>query len=516
MHETELKFFLDRDAARKVIARLKALYPGDDRGRWQTLRASYFDTPDHALRKGSATLRVRREGETWCQTLKLGGGPRSGFSHVVELEVLRPDGTLDLTAFPADDAVERLTTLTGDAPLLPVCETIIRRRSAELISSDGARVEIAVDIGTIVAGSRAERIHEVEFELAAGDPRTLFDLARALVPEPAVHLSRYSKGARGYMLAAEGCIEPPPAPRNALTVPLLETLTSEQAAHEILCECLDQLTLNTIAVRTGEDPEGPHQLRVALRRLRSAFALFAEPLGSPELDRLAVEARWLGHVVGHLRDLDVTLHDIVAPDARARPHDAGFTVLADALAAQAVSMRKSVRQTLAGERAQSFLFDLARFTHTRGWLSITDFGQTSRLAEPVRALAARRLDRQVRAIRKRGHKIEKLPVEARHELRKDLKKLRYLVDFLAPLYPAEDTAPFVKALKRLQNILGHLNDLAMAEEMLAAGDAPGATSLSAQRAVGWVLGTRTARMEMEWGEVEKVWRQFEKAKPFWH
>lgn len=516
MHETELKFFLDRDAARKVIARLRALYPGDEGGRWHTLRATYFDTPEQALRNARASLRVRRENGGWRQTLKLGGGPRSGFSHVRELEVPLPHGALDLEAFGDEDVRETLADLVGEAPLAPVCETVIRRREAELVSSDGARVAIALDVGEIRAGSRAQRIHEAEFELLAGDPRALFDLARALVPDPAIRFSRYSKAARGYMLAGAGAIEPPPVPRTAVEVPLSRALTVEQAAYEILCECLDQLVVNALAIRACDDPEGPHQLRVALRRLRTAFSLFAEPLGSPELDRLGEEARWLGRVVGALRDLDVVLHDIVEPDAKARPDDVGFTVLADALATKAVSMRKTVRQTLAGERAQAFMFDLARFTHTRGWLRLTDFGQTARLAEPVTELAARRIDRQARAVRKHGgDEIEALPVEERHELRKSLKKLRYLVDFVGPLYPEGKVAPYIKALKKLQNILGHLNDLAMAESLLLAEDAPGATSLRGQRAVGWVLGTRSARVDMEWDGVEKVWRQFEKTRPFW-
>ena len=64
-------------------------------------------------------------------------------------------------------------------------------------------------------------------------------------------------------------------------------------------------------VRKLDDTEGPHQLRVGLRRLRSAFLVYKSALESPEMARLSGEAKWLGQEVGGLRDLDVVANDIV-------------------------------------------------------------------------------------------------------------------------------------------------------------------------------------------------------------
>src|SRR5262249_13450572 len=148
---------------------------------------------------------------------------------------------------------------------------------------------------------------------------------------------------------------------------------------------------NVVAVRQLDDPEGPHQLRVALRRLRSAFSLFSSVLQSPELTRLSQEARWLGQEVGRLRDLDVVTHDVVRREADTHSEEPDLGALADALVQEASERRQHLRECLAGARVQAFLIGLARFVETRGWLLAQDFAQTERLAAPVSELAERAL-----------------------------------------------------------------------------------------------------------------------------
>src|SRR5262249_49849242 len=92
-----------------------------------------------------------------------------------------------------------------------------------------------------------------------------------------------------------------------------------------------QIADNVRVVRMIDDAEGPHQLRVGLRRLRSAFSTFAPALRSGETVRLNAEARWLGQEVGRLRDLDVLALDIVTREANAHPDEPGFAVIAEAL-----------------------------------------------------------------------------------------------------------------------------------------------------------------------------------------
>lgn len=327
--------------------------------------------------------------------------------------------------------------------------------------------------------------------------------------------SRLSKAARGYMLAAEGRIDAPLVPRNANTVALEPSQTTEEAARAVLRECFDQIATNINVVRATGDPEGPHQLRVGLRRLRSAFSIFRGALACPELDRLAAEARWLGQRVGQLRDADVALIDIVRPEAESHRDEPGFAVLAGSLEAHAAAVREMLRNDLVGRRAQAFVLDVAAFVETRGWLPPEDITQTARLAQPITETAHQALDRRWRKTRKRARKIAKLTIDQRHALRKELKKLRYAVEFFGPLYHEERVAPFLKSLKALQDVFGNLNDAAMVHALLTGPTAPGAGNPSAQRASGWVIGAHLARADLAWTGANALWHGLAHLRLFW-
>lgn len=510
MNEIELKFVVDEPAARHLRARVRALKLADGAPRTRTLRSVYLDTPERALKRAGIALRIRRDGRRWVQTVKAAGALHGGLSQVGELESPAPGGRVSLQAIPNPLVRDKVLECVDGQPLQPVCETVIRRTKIGLAPADGTRAELAIDVGEIVADGRSADLREAEIELIEGGPRGLFDIAQALLPGGGWHFSRLSKGARGYLLAEEGRIEPLPAPRNAETVALDPAQTTEQAARDVLRECFDQIATNIAVVRAADDAEGPHQLRIGLRRLRSAFSIFSSVLACPEMERLRDETRWLGQEVGRLRDIEVVLNDIVMREARAHPEEVGLSALADSLTPQAAELRARVRETLAGDRVQSLLLDLARFTETRGWLLPHDFGQTERLARPVTAFAGHAINRRWKKVVRRAEDLATLDTEARHELRKELKKLRYAVEFLAPLYPAKRVRPFVKRLKKLQTVFGELNDAATVKAMFAG---PGVGDEA--RAVGWITGASLARADDAWTGAKSLWRKLEGTKPFW-
>lgn len=357
---------------------------------------------------------------------------------------------------------------------------------------------------------------EAEMELVTGHVGALFDLTQELFPEGGLRFSRLSKSARGYLLASDGVIIPPLAPRNARQVAITAEQSAELVVRDVLRECLDQIAANLEFCRDSDAPEGPHQLRIGLRRLRSAFAVFAPIIGTPEMTRLNDEARWLGQEVGDQRDLDVALSDLLAPEALACPGETGFDVLATALTARGTAHRKYLRGTLACARVQSFVIDMARFTETRGWLVADDFAQTARLAQPVQQAADAALDDLWKKTHKRARHIETLSVEARHALRKQLKKMRYAMEFFSPIYPDKRVKLFLSRLKSLQEIFGDLNDLAMAEALLNGPEAPARDHPDAQRAVGRILGGRTVKAAHGWVHAQALWLELKHTRPFWH
>jgi triphosphatase len=515
MNEIELKFIVDARSSRELWARAKALKLADGVPKTRTLRSIYLDTPGHGLKKAGIALRLRRDGRRWIQTVKTGAQLHGGLSQVGEVENPAPGGRLRLDAIPNEAIRNEVLGRIDGAALEPVCETIIRRTSCPLSLADGTRAELALDIGTIRAGDRSGELCEAEIELLEGRPAGLFEIAHALFPEGGLRFSRLSKAGRGYLLAEEGRIDPPLEPQNAEDVSLRSTQIAEQAARDVLRGCVEQIAANMEVVCQLDDPEGPHQLRVGLRRLRSAFSVFSTVLDSPEMARLNDEARWLGREVGQLRDFDVVAKDIAGREAEAHPDEPGLATLAEELERGAGDQRKRLRNLLVGVRAQAFLIDLVRFVETRGWLMPQDFEQTERLAAPIATLAVQALNKCWKKVGKCARKLETLNVEQRHELRKQLKKLRYAVEFLSSLFPSKQVEPFLKRLRKLQTVFGDLNDAATVRVMFAGDNFSAAGDMRAQRAIGWLMGACEARGEYGWAGAKKLWRDLKDTRPFW-
>jgi len=515
MKEIELKLLLD-PATLPRLRRHPALAAMDSSGSVTAdLTTVYFDTESGALAERGIALRLRREGPRWTQTVKRGRRIRGGLSEALELSVpaTGPVPELGLVG-DAGMRAEIEATLAG-APILPVFETEIRRATYRLRPDGLGEVELALDEGVVRAGNKAEALAEAEIELVSGSVRAVFAAARRLFRDGGLSFSTLSKAERGGLLAETGTIRPPCAPRNAAPVALGPTATAEGGAREILAECFEQITANIAQCRADDDPEGPHQLRVGLRRLRSAILLFRPVIGGPALDHLDQEARWLSHEAGRLRDLDVAVDQMLA-EAMAEPDaDPGFAPLRVALERRRQGERAQLRRTLVSARVHGFLFDLAETPAARLWIDPGDYEQTARLAQPMPAAAAAALDARLAKATKRAKHIETLDTEARHALRRELKKLRYAVEFCAPLFDARAVKPFLKRLKSLQEVFGDLNDLAMAESLFLDPEGPASASIPAARAAGRLIGARSERARASWERAKASWKALNEAPAFW-
>ncbi|WP_285672182.1 CYTH and CHAD domain-containing protein [Paralimibaculum aggregatum] len=514
MREIELKIEIAPDQAARLdghpsVQRLAA-GPAETR----VLRTLYLDTPGQALARADIALRLRHDGDGWVQTAKARRGRGAGLMEAVESTVGIDAPVADPDAVP-DEGLRSviLTALAGATPEVRF-ETAIRRTTRRLSLPRLGEVELAVDEGEIRAGERTAPLSEVEIELLSGQAAAVFEVARELFPEGGVRPSLLTKAERGGRLAA-GHDPSAVAPRNAAGVALHADMTAEQGAREVLSECLEQLAANIPVVIASDDPEGPHQLRIGLRRLRSALLVFGGTLGGDRLAHLDNEARWLGHEAGRVRDLDVAHADILGPLREEMPGEPGADALAASLARKLAEARADLRQTLAGPRVWALLLDLGEYIATRGWLDPGDWEQTTRLARPLGAAAAEALDGRLARVMRRGEKIGTLEIDARHDLRKELKKLRYAVEFFAPIFPEKKVKPFVRRLKALQEIFGDLQDAAMAEEMFRAENGPGSDSVPAARAAGFVIGVRTERARRSWEAAKQLWKAFKETGPFW-
>jgi inorganic triphosphatase YgiF len=515
MKEIELKLLVDAPTADRVSRSPAVLRFARGEPVTRRLRTVYHDTPKGALGSAGIALRTRHDGTAWTQTVKAARTMQGGFSEAVESPLPLPGPEPDIAGIADADLRARVGEALGGAVPGPVFETAFDRTTWVLDIPHLGQVELALDRGEIRAGERAEPFAEVELELLGGSPRAIFEAARHLLPEGGARFSALNKADRGALLRGTGRIEPEPAPRNARLVALAPAMTAEQGARAILSECLDQVAANIRTLLESDDPEGPHQLRVGLRRLRSACLLFRPVLGAGVLRPVEDEAKWLGREVGRLRDLDVALAEILGPEFALEDEEPGVRPLAEALERAAADTRAALRETLRGKRVWSFLLDLGELVMARGWLDPSDWDQTARLAAPLSGVAAEALDRRLARVDKRADGIAKLSTDARHELRKELKKLRYAVEFLAPLYPAKKVKPFLKRLKALQTIFGELNDAAMVGELFRDPDGPASRDVAAARAAGFVIGVHTERARRAWEDAKAAWKDFRALGPFW-
>jgi len=410
-------------------------------------RSIYFDTQDRALQKAGLSLRIRRSGRKRIQTVKAAGAGSAGLFARPEWERAVPGDT------PILDHGTPILALLGDAAdeLAPVFEVHVERLTWH-IEERGAAIEMVLDRGAVVAGERRSPICEVELELKRGDPVALFALARKLDAVVPVRVGVLTKSRRGYAL-----LEPIVAACGAERVALDRDMTAAQAFQHIVTACLSQFRQNEDLFRAGHAPEALHQMRVALRRLRSALFLF-KPLFDDDVSAALRDAlRRLGRGLGEARSVDAMI--ALAP----------FGALRDRLEAARQSLYAQVGEMLASARVRGLMLDLSEWSLNGAWLSAPNTAELR--DQPVRDFASGALDRLRRRVKKRGRDLVKGDDQARHTLRKDAKKLRYAAEFFTALSDRKRERRrykrFTAALEALQDELGALNDLVTAPAMLA-------------------------------------------------
>ena len=515
--EVELKLAATSEAMDTLIA--SQLLRGHARSslRARQLVTTYYDTDDHRLSRRQLALRVRQAGRKFVQTLKTASEGHGAETARGEWEVELPDGTPQLTAFN-EPAVLDLTGLVLPDELRPTFETRFRRQAMLVEWPDAnrqpAQIEIAFDRGAIRADSAETPICEIELELKSGEPKALFELAQSMRALAPMRLQPQDKAARGYGLVTGLA----PSWRKARAVQLQDTMTVEDALQTILGACVRHWMENEAATRDARDPEGLHQIRVALRRLRSALTLFKTALAAQARADWNAELRWLLGPLGPARDLDVFATETIVPVREGRAGDPALSVLATIVDDARWKAHHQVRETLASERYGDIAFGLACWVACRGWRQGADIDLLLAQRRNIRDFAAEILTKRHRQVRKRGRNFAGLDPVARHELRIQFKKLRYGTEFFASLFPGRVLDRYRAAASRMQDLLGHLNDVAVAQhvvdDLLSATEA-GARQRAAALGAGQVLGwyARDARA-LEPRAVE-AWEEFRSADPFW-
>jgi inorganic triphosphatase YgiF len=639
MSEQELKLHVPMASRAGIERELKQA--GAER---LPLHAMYFDTPDRELARARIAIRLRREGRNWVQTLKT---PGANAITRVEMNHPRPGPILDLSVYAGTEVHEALAGLKGQLGLR--YETDVIRLIRKTRTRQGT-VEIAYDLGVLRAGGLELPISEVEFELLSGRPAAIFATARGWLPRYGLVLDPRSKSERGDALAhlartldqadvpeaaRKAAIAQFWGPRSAKPIRLPPDMTPPQGLATVAAECLDQIARNaamlaevdTLDIYGAGNPEHVHQLRVGIRRLRSAWRLFRGWAQLPP-DEMEHALREHFAAFGANRDQDVLQESIipalvkagmptfpipaddtppvaaqetaagkafqgwlvdmlewtldVRPVNEAPPIEADGTAHGAALAAAARSRpassiavsngrdngqlsadtggralaRSRARLPEGGNGAHGDIDNAAGHPRGNGHAQADTPAEDAHadahiVAQPadgsfraasggagrqaggtaamhmtetihptiiplhpprqprdLRALLARRLKKWHARVLEEGRHFAELDIPSRHALRKRAKRLRYGLSFAESLLPAQKMKDYRRRLAAVQDVLGEINDLAVAHDLYR--------EWSSRHPQAWfALGWISARQEKLVSEAQHAFAKLGQAKHFW-
>lgn len=511
--ELELKFVVlpDQVAALRKASWVRPLQQGRTTAR--ILNAVYFDTPQRQLWNAGFTLRIRKEGARYIQTVKTREALSDQAFTRGEWQSPVAQATPDAGAIlplPGFDSVLNEAVL---AALEPLFETRIRRTVRRLHTPEGSVVEWALDIGEVGTKAVVEPIGELELELVSGPADGLFRIARELTARVPLRLSNVSKSARGYALASGNA-----APwRKASDIVLPSGATAEDALAHTVSQCLDHLMGNEECVLKRSHAEGIHQMRVALRRFRSALNIYRGLLPSPEFDRLDGHAKRCIGAFGPARDWDVFLSDILAPVADWITDTPALAALHAAAERARDGAYGQAQALLLSPDYTAILLDIGAWLNGRGWRKQALSEKSADLLEPAQDLGRATLKKRHAKLLKAGRHLKTMSVQERHRLRIAVKKQRYATEFFASLFPKKAAQAYVQRLSALQDHLGLLNDIATADGLThdLAGAAAAGEHEDILYAAGLVVGWHQQELKAHEAALVRDWNKLKATKPFW-
>lgn len=506
--EVELKLLVDSKYKDALLRHPLLSSQGASKPHEQNRSDTYFDTPDLQLRNSNVGLRVRRVNNSWIQNIKSGSSAQGGLHSRQEWEspVAGPAPELARLRHLIDDKKVRRNVLGAPAlqrRLAPVFTTNIKRVVWDLQLQDGSRIECALDHGKIEHGGKNVPISELELELKSGDPRQLFDLALGLQQDIPMHIGNRSKADQGYSLLSPQ----PEAAVKATRLALSTAMTVVQAFQAIASNCISHMEANDQIVVKRHDIEGLHQMRVGMRRLRSALNMFKGLLHLPE--DMQKELDWLAGELGDARDWDVLAGTTLPSVAKYISDPTQVDGVQKAASVKAQEHHVATSAAVDSPRYTHLMLSMSRWVRTMGWHDAK--GETAatsdQLAQPVGRFARKILKRDQRRLRTRAHNLRAATPEARHRLRIAAKKTRYAAEFFDSLFLPKTVRPYIKGLTGLQDELGLLNDAAVADRLLTSIPS-GQPQLD--ESVGFVKGFLAARAIGEDKTIVKLWKKFER------
>ncbi|MDB5314264.1 MAG: hypothetical protein JWO24_108 [Rhodospirillales bacterium] len=403
--------------------------------------------------------------------------------------------------------IEKLPECAPEAPYVSIAAFEGRRLTFTL---DNPGVPTAPLTGTLRTGKlravAAER--EVARLTLTGPPDAVLALIHAIAAElpalpPIASLAEEAR-ALAYGVAIR--------PRRRGAPDLAKAETVEDALAQASGHLADAVLAMAPLAHAGAGPEGVHQMRVGLRRLRSMLKLMRKAADGPAPRALEAGLKTLLGYLGPARDWDVFTRGIGAEVASAMPGNRAITQFVEAAEQRRQEAYAALEDFLASPAYRAIAWDLANFAATQAWRAGASAEALALQASPLEDFGAHVLARRWKGLARDAADMAAMDGERLHEMRLDAKRLRYAAELFAPLFTHRRTRRFQKRLAALQETLGVANDATVASNL--------AQSLANSRAersfaIGMVTGWAKAKAARNRQDAEDKWTELDAAGPFW-
>ena len=509
MLEVELKLASAADDLRQLEQALLKM-SGDRPPQRTTLTNTYYDTAAGGLKRNGLVLGVRQQNGRYTQTVnrEAAGGEvpfaRSDWEDIIEGEW--PD-------LRAPNSGAHLLEAVGETKLSARFTTVMRRTLFILEPDESTEIAGTVDEGEIRAAEseHTEPIYEVGLLLKHGDPAALYGTGLRLLEIAPLRIEAWSKAERGYRL-----LESPDAKPHAqhlLPLELKPEMTVEESLRHIGQASLSSLLRNEPAA-LADVPDGVHQMRVAVRRLRSVVTTMKRILPPEQYKWVSGQMKWIAGVLGPPRNWDVFFSSLLAPLRSVSLSEQNLGELCRVTEQERRSAHEGANAAIRSPQYTAALLRLLQWFASCSWRNQPVSEKSAQLMAPIGTLASSLIGRQYKKVKTVADGFDQLTPQQRHEFRIAVKKLRYTIEFLENLYDTQEVAEFVRSLKPLQDDLGYANDVRVANELLG-GLRVSDCAVTIARAAGVVLGWHDRGLADFDRKLRKHMRRFRRARPFW-
>ncbi|MHC1575611.1 MAG: CYTH and CHAD domain-containing protein [Candidatus Methanogasteraceae archaeon] len=468
-----------------------------------TAKESYFDSFDWLLHNENLVL-LKQDDTYYLHDLESSGV-------VAECIMAHKDVARFWWDFPDCKIASLLKSCLDVRALLPFLEIEKRREKLHILNNDEKTVlRVYLDeINPGTDGSIQKTIRTITLEPVRGYLKEFRDFYRFI---EGIRVAKPCENLFNMMLKLSP--RKPGDYSSKMKVALTRDMNGSMATRKILLYLLHVMKQNEEGVISDIDAEFLHDFRVSGRRTRSALSQIKDVLPPEKLDRFKEDFRELGQSSNKLRDLDAYLHKKEEYLAM-RPVDLrpGLDPFFIELEKQRKKELKGFIEVLHSDLYRELVTDFEAFL-----VSDEDYDRKPANAEkPVTTLAREFIWRRYTKIIKDGEKIDtETPDEKLHNMRIQCKKLRYLMEFFASLFPSDEIALLTKQLKRFQDNLGEFNDLSMQQgtlnEYLDTIDRESDQSMLIAAAIGGLIMNLHKRQQHVRAEFSDQFRHFSQKK----